>query len=56
MAALIVLRPSLDVKSLDLKSLDVKSLDVRSLGVKSLDEKSLELMVCAITPATFDFG
>lgn len=56
MAALIVLRPSLDVKSLDLKSLDVKSLDVRSLGVKSLDEKSLELMVCAIAPATFDFG
>lgn len=56
MAALIVLRPSLDVKSLDVKSLDLKSLDVRSLGVKSLDEKSLELMVCAIAPATFDFG
>ncbi|MGC1353681.1 MAG: hypothetical protein WA858_28500 [Xanthobacteraceae bacterium] len=40
MAALIVLRPSLDVKSLDVKSLDVKS---------------LELTVCAMALVTFGF-
>ncbi|MGA9321263.1 MAG: hypothetical protein WBW06_09445 [Xanthobacteraceae bacterium] len=40
MAALIVLRPSLDVKSLDVKSLDVKS---------------LELTVCGMALVTFGF-